>query len=367
MPTVAEFAAYLERFAPCATAADWDNVGLLLGDAAATVSRVMTCLTVTPDVSAEAVREGANLIVSHHPVLFRGAKKLTASTPDGAAVLPLLRVGVAVYSPHTAFDNCPGGINDSLCRRLGIRDAVPLRPRDGAKQCKLVVFVPDADLQKVSDAVFAAGAGVIGRYNECSFRLAGTGTFFGTEATNPTVGQKGRREEAPEWRLEVVVPEHLVSAAVAAVRRAHSYEEPAFDVYPLKPARGGGEGRFGELDQPTTLGELAKLAKSALNASTVQIVGDVSREVRTVALACGAAGEFLTDAVKRRADVFLTGEVRFHDALTARGANVALILPGHYATERPAVEDLAVKLAADFPGVIAWASRDEFDPLCNAE
>ncbi len=363
MPTVAEFAAYLERFAPCATAAEWDNVGLLLGDPGATVSRVMTCLTVTPDVSAEAVREGAQLVVSHHPVLFRGAKKLTTTTPDGQTVLPLLRAGIAVYSPHTAFDNCAGGINDNLCARLGLTNVAPLRPRDAKKQCKLVVFVPDADLQKVSDAVFATGAGIIGQYNECSFRLAGTGTFFGTDSTNPTVGQKGRREEAPEWRLEVVVPEHLVSTAVAAMRKAHSYEEPAFDIYPLNPGTSGGEGRLGELPQPVTLGELAKRAKTSLSASAVQLVGDPARAVRTVVLACGAAGEFLSDAIQRKADVFLTGEVRFHDALTARGANVALILPGHYATERPAVEDLAARLAAAFPDVTAWASRDERDPL----
>ncbi len=363
MPTVAEFAAYLERFAPCATAADWDNVGLLLGDPAADVSRVMTCLTVTPDVSAEAVREGADLIVSHHPVLFRGAKKLTATNPDGRAVLPLLRAGIAVYSPHTAFDNCTGGINDGLCTRLGLRNVVPLSPREAKRQCKLVAFVPDADLQTVSDALFAAGAGVIGRYNECSFRLAGTGTFYGTEATNPTVGQKGRREEVSEWRLEVVVPENLVAKVVAAMRVAHSYEEPAFDVYPLKPGTSGGDGRFGELAHPTTLGELAKLAKTALNASAVQIVGDPARPVRTVALACGGAGRFLGDAIERRADAFLTGEMLFHDLLAARGANVGLILPGHYATERPGVEDLAAKLAADFPGATAWASRDERDPL----
>ena len=363
MPTVAELAAYLDRFAPCATAADWDNVGLLAGDSGADAARVMTCLTLTPDVAAEAVREGANLIVSHHPILFRGVKKLTSSTSDGQALLPLLRAGIAVYSPHTAFDNCPGGINDSLCKRLGVVNAAPLRPRESKRQCKLVVFVPESDLKNFSDALFAAGAGVIGQYNECSFRLAGTGTFYGTDSTNPTVGQKGRREEVSEWRLEVVVPENLVAPVVSAMRNAHSYEEPAFDVYPLKSGKEGGEGRIGELEQPTTLGGLARRAKESLRAGAVQFVGDPARTVRTVALACGAAGEFLPDAVKRKADVFLTGEVRFHDALTARGANVALILPGHYATERPAVEDLAAKLAADFPGLSAWASRDERDPL----
>ena len=367
MPTVADFADYLERFAPCATAAEWDNVGLLLGDPSAQVARVLTCLTLTPDVAEEAVREGANLIVSHHPVLFRGAKKLTATTPDGQTLLPLLRAGIVVYSPHTAFDNCVGGINDMLCQRLGVQNAVPLRPREARRQCKLVVFVPDADLQKVSDALFAAGAGSIGQYRECSFRLAGTGTFYGTDSTNPTVGQKGRREEVAEWRLEVVVPESLVAGAVAAMRRRHSYEEPAFDVYPLKPGISGGEGRFGELANPTTLGALAIHAKGSLNAITVQVVGDANRTVRTVALVCGAAGEFLSDAIARKADVFLTGEVRFHDALTARAANIALILPGHYATERPAVEDLAVKMSADWPNVTIWASRVERDPLGIAE
>jgi putative NIF3 family GTP cyclohydrolase 1 type 2 len=230
MPTVAEFAAYLERFAPSTTAADWDNVGLLLGDPAAKVERVMTCLTVTPDVVEEAVRERANLIVTHHPVLFRAVKKLTANTPDGKVALPLVRAGVAVYSPHTAFDNCAGGINDSLCEALGVVKPEQLRARPAAGQCKLVVFVPETDLAKVSDSLFAAGAGVIGEYRECSFRLAGTGTFFATDATNPTIGQKGRREAVPEWRLEVVVPEKLVARVVSAMRKAHSYEEPAFDV-----------------------------------------------------------------------------------------------------------------------------------------
>jgi hypothetical protein len=227
------------------------------------------------------------------------------------------------------------------------------------------VFVPDADLGKVSDAVFAAGAGVIGQYEQCSYRLAGTGTFFGTDATNPTVGAKGRREEVSEWRLEVVVPEGKVDAVVAAMRKAHSYEEPAFDVYPLRPAKAGGEGRIGELVTPVPLGELARVVKAALGAAAVQFVGDSGRTVRRVGVACGAAGEFLMDSARANADVFLTGEVRFHEMLAAQTAGVGLILPGHYATERPAVEELADRLAAAFPGTAAWASRAECDPVAG--
>src|SRR5215213_1394720 len=235
MPTISAVCSFLERLAPSALAADWDNVGLLLGDGAAEVGRLLTCLTVTPAVVAEAVAEKADLIVSHHPILFRGAKRVSTASPDGRLLWPLARAGVAVYSPHTAFDNTAGGINDALARRLGLTNVAPLRRRDGERRCKVVVFVPDADLPKVSDAMFAAGAGIIGQYEQCSFRLPGTGTFFGTDSTNPTVGQKGRREDVSEWRLEVVCPEAILPAVVAAMRTGHSYEEPAFDVYPLKP------------------------------------------------------------------------------------------------------------------------------------
>jgi dinuclear metal center YbgI/SA1388 family protein len=362
MPTVADVTAYLDRFAPPSSAAEWDNVGLLVGDPAGPADRVMTCLTVTPDVAAEAVAEKAQLVVSHHPVLFRGAKRLTPTTPDGRVLLPLLRHGVAVYSPHTAFDNCPGGINDGLAKRLGLIDVRPLRKRDGRRECKLVVFVPDSDLATVSDAVFAAGAGVIGQYEQCSYRLAGTGTFFGTDTTNPTVGEKGRREEVSEWRLEVVVPEGKVDAVVAAMRSTHSYEEPAYDLYPLRPPPGLGEGRVGELPAPVPLGELARTAKAKLNAGFLKLVGDLAKPVKRVAVACGAAGEFLPDALKAGADAFLTGEMRFHDCLTARDAGVGVLLPGHYATERPGVEDLAGRLAEAFAATV-WASRAERDPL----
>ena len=363
MPSVAEVAAALDKFAPTQSAADWDNVGLLLGDPTTNVARLMTCLTVTPDVVEEAVAEKVELIVSHHSILFRGAKQLTATKGDGKLVWPLARAGIAVYSPHTAFDNCAGGINDILCRRLGVNDAIPLRPREGPREYKLAVYVPDSDLTKVSDALFGAGAGTIGKYEQCSFRLAGKGTFFGTADTNPTVGQKGRREEVDEWRLEVVLPEAKVAGAVRAMRQAHSYEEPAFDIYQLRAGLSGGEGRIGDLEKATTLGKFAARAKKELRAASVQVVGDLNRTVRKVALACGAAGEFLSDSIRAKADVFLTGEMRFHDALTARGANVGVILPGHYATERPAVEELAAKLIADWPGVIAWASKRERDPL----
>jgi dinuclear metal center YbgI/SA1388 family protein len=364
MPTVSAICAFFERFAPSALAADWDNVGLLFGDGAAEARRILTCLTVTPAVVAEAVAEKADLVVTHHPILFRGAKRLSTASADGRLLWPLARAGVAVYSPHTAFDNTPGGINDSLVRRLGLTEVTALRSHEGERKCKVVVFVPDADLGKVSDAMFGAGAGVIGQYEQCSFRLGGTGTFFGTEAANPTVGEKGRREDVSEWRLEVVCPEAILPGVLKAMRSAHSYEEPAFDVYPLKPLPGpGGEGRVGTLPSPVPLRELAGTVKRALSAGATQVIGDPDRPVRRVAVACGAAGEFLADAAKAKADVFLTGEMRFHDYLSAEAQGIALVLPGHYATERPAVEELAARLGTEFPELTVWPSRREADPV----
>lgn len=364
MAVVADLVQAMQQIAPLELAGEWDNVGLVLGDASVIVRRVMTCLTVTPESAAEAADAGADLIVSHHPVLFRPAQRLTTATAEGRTLLTLLRAGVAVYSAHTAFDNAVGGINDILAGRLGVTQVTPLRPAESSGQCKIVVFVPDADLGRVSDAIFAAGAGQIGQYRECSYRLAGTGTFFGSDSTNPTVGQKGRREEVQEWRLEAICPESLVDRTVAAMRQAHSYEEPAYDVYPLRPAKTKvGAGRVGLLAEPAALGDLVQRVKGALAMPAVQFVGEPGRMVHRMAIACGAAGEFIGDAVRARADVLLTGEVRFHDCLAAQAQGLALVLPGHHATERCGAEELAARLQQLFPALEVWASQREYDPI----
>lgn len=359
--TVGDILAFLERFAPPHLAESWDNVGLLLGQRGRSATRVMTCLTITPHTVAEAVESKADLVISHHPILLRPVQRLSEETAEGRLLLPLLQASVAVYSPHTAFDNCPGGINDLLCDRLGLNNAKPLRSRAEPK-VKIVVFVPDGDLARVSDALFEAGAGVIGQYRECSFRVAGTGTFFGSEATNPAVGQKGRREEVAEWRLEVVCDAGKVPEAIRRMRQAHSYEEPAFDVYPLQ-AQGGsqGAGRLGELSPPLSLWEFASRVRAVLPTSGMRVIGDPNRRIRKAAVVCGSGGDLLTNALEAHADVFLTGELRFHQEVAAEVAGLAVVLAGHYATERPGVEHLAAMVARHFPQVSVWPSRREHD------
>lgn len=364
MPTVADIARFLDRFAPPELAAEWDNVGLLVGDAGAKVRRVMTCLTVTPVSAGEAVSQKADLIVSHHPVLFRPTRQLTTATSEGRMLLDLICAGAAVHSPHTAFDDTRGGINDLLAERLNLKDVQPLRPAGRAQPYKLVVFVPDADLARVQQAVFDAGAGRIGEYRECSFRTPGSGTFFGSEQTKPSVGQKGRREEVPEHRLEVLCPAARLSEIVAAMRQAHSYEEPAYDIYALHCEPGDlGAGRRGRLAKPTVLEAFARQVKRALHLRRVDVVGDAARSVEQVAIACGSGGDFLDDARRLGCEVLLTGEVRFHPSLAAQASGLALVLAGHYATERLGVEHLAELLTQAFPDLHVWASRQEQDPV----
>ncbi len=196
MTTVADLTTWLEQFAPSRLAERWDNVGLLWGDPGAVVERVMTCLTVTPATAAEAIREQAAFIISHHPILFRETKRIRADLPETAHLWPLARAGIAIASPHTAFDNTRDGINDILCQRLGLAEVAPLRPiifGAGAvpQSFKIVVFTPETERDAVSTAAFSAGAGRIGAYEQCSFAIPGEGTFFGTDDANPTVGERG--------------------------------------------------------------------------------------------------------------------------------------------------------------------------------
>ena len=366
MTTVHDICRYLHEVAPLSLAEDWDNVGLLLGDEAAEVVRAITCLTLTPDVADEAIAVGARLIVTHHPVLFKPVQRLTASNSEGRMLLKLMRHGIAVYSPHTAYDNSATGINQQLAELFELTGITPLRPRPTGDQFKLVTFIPEGQLDQVRRAVWDAGAGVIGNYRECSFNLRGVGTFFGADDSTPAVGEAGRLEQIDEVRVEFVCPANRLDRAIVQLRIVHPYEEPAIDVYPLKSAPdGSGSGRFGTLPQPMPLAELNRLVRDRLRQPHVQFVGDPSRRIETLGIACGAAAEFLRDAHRAGCQALLTGEARFHACLEARDLQIALILPGHYATERPAMETLAVRLATRFPGLIATASDKERDPVVS--
>jgi len=362
--TVEELTKYLKQFAPLDLAEDWDNVGLLVGDGSAAVSGVLTCLTLTPDVAAEAIEQGAQLIVSHHPIMFRPIQRITADDPQGKMVLDLIAAGVAVYSPHTGYDSAAAGINQQLAELLELQDIAPLRTVSQTPGVKIVVFVPRPHVEPVRQALWNAGAGEIGAYSHCSFASAGTGTFLGGPDTQPAIGDPGYLEQVEETRLEVICRPELADRAIAAMIEAHPYEEPAYDVFSLaERSTGLGSGRYGDLPAAMNLSEFNQCVKAVLGIENLQFVGNPAMSIRRVAIACGAAAQFMRDGRRLGCDALLTGEARFHDCLEARGQGMALVLPGHYATERPAMEQMAAILSEEFPELTVWASRIETDPL----
>ncbi|MBN1488420.1 MAG: Nif3-like dinuclear metal center hexameric protein [Phycisphaerae bacterium] len=364
--TVGNVCQAMEILAPSRLAQAWDNVGLLVGDRAAPCTRVLLCIDTTPAVLAEAVRRRCPMIVSYHPPIFRPIKAVLADSESTDAIVhEAIRHGISIYSPHTALDAVDGGTNDVLASLCGLRDVGPFEfVPAGRSECKIVTFVPPAALDRVAEAMFAAGAGRIGAYEKCSYRLRGEGTFFGTDETHPAVGRKGRLEHVDEVRIETVAPRGRLSEIVAALTAAHPYETPAYDVYPLDVPPAPGIGRVGRLPTGTTLGGLARLLKRRIGSSVVQIVGRSSQRLRRAAVCAGAAGLLpLEKTLAADADVVVTGEIHHHDALTYLRTGRCAIALGHSESERPVLASLAKRLAAAVPGVKVHVSRADTGPL----
>lgn len=363
---VADVERCLNEIAPPSLAQDWDNVGLLVGDRDAPVSSMLLCIDLTPSVAKEATRRRCDFVVAYHPPLFRPTAKLLAPGAGmEAVVLGCVRAGMAIYAPHTALDAAQGGTNDVLAELCGLSETTPLPPAASspAKGLKLVTFVPSHHVDRVAEALFEAGAGHIGDYSRCSFRTGGRGTFFGGESTNPVVGQSGRLEYVDELRVEVVVPRAALGTVCDALRRAHPYEEPAFDIYPLEEPPRGGIGRIGHFPKAITLGLLVERLKRETNASDVQIVGKPRERVRRAVIVAGAAGTLPLQAGVGTGDVVVTGEIRHHDALTLARQGCAAIALGHWASERPVLRSLRDRLAAVLPSISVAVSTMDADPF----
>jgi dinuclear metal center YbgI/SA1388 family protein len=344
--TVNDVCQLLERIAPTRLAQSWDNVGLLAGDRSAEVRNMLLCIDLMPAVAGEAVKRKASMVVAYHPPLFKPIRRLVApSNGSEGALLRCVAAGMAVYSPHTALDAVDEGTNDVLARLVGIADPKPVEwspPNDD--DTKVVVFVPPDEADKVSRAAFAAGAGVIHEYDHCSFRLPGVGTFRGSAASNPSVGQAGKLETVREYRVEMVCPRSKLRAVLDAIRHTHSYEEPAIDVYPTTGVQRTGMGRVGALREPTTLLQLARRLKRRTASPCVSLVGDPERTMRRAIVCVGSAGSLPFAVGLRRSDVIVTGEIRHHDALRIKRAGANAIALSHWSSERPALSALAVNL-----------------------
>lgn len=359
----------LERLAPKRLAQDWDNVGLLVGDRSANVRRALLCIDLTPDVVQEAIDRGVQLVVAYHPPIFKPINRLTVpSHGTDETVFRCIAAGIGIYSTHTALDAADRGTNDRIAQICGITDTQPLEFTGGKADgdCKVVVLVPASELDTVAGAMFAAGAGWIGDYEKCSFRIPGTGTFRGGASTHPTAGEAGRFETVDEVRLEAVTRRDDLPAVIEALRRAHSYEEPAFDIYPLSAVPERGIGRCGALPAPTPLAALARKLKNLIAAADTQIVGDAERSVSRAVICVGAAGSLPFTLELAESDVIITGEMRHHDALTVLRRGCSAITLGHWASEHPVLELFATNLTMLLPKleiVISEVDHDPFSPI----
>ncbi len=349
MPPLADVVATLDALYDPRRAEPWDAVGLVCGDPAQEIRRIRFAVDPVAATVREAIDGGADLLVTHHPLLLRPVHGVPTTSPKGRLVHELIRAGVGLFVAHTNADVALPGVSDALATAVGLRDLRPLEPVPASPQDKVVTFVPESDAARVVDALAEAGAGEIGDYSRCAWLGVGTGTFRAGAGAHPTVGAVGEVTMVPETRVEMVLPRARRTAVLAALRSAHPYEEPAVDLLELAGQPGGqGLGRIGVLAEPIGFAEFVERVAAALpdGPAGVRGAGDPDRPVRTVAV-CGGAGDSLLERVTRAGvDAFVTADLRHHpvsEHLEAGGP--ALVDAGHWASEWPWLPDVAARLS----------------------
>ncbi len=345
MLLIREIVDILEQFAPPSLAADWDNVGLQVGSAEAQVDAVLISLDVTEAVIREAVEKGAGLIISHHPVTRGEINTLDKNNYVGGRLWAAAHSGINIYVAHTNLDVCPGGVSDVLASKLDLKGVDILLASAHRGEYKLVCFVPPSHVGSVTEAIIRAGGGVIGDYTHCTFRTLGQGTFKPGIDSRPFVASNTEVTEVEEVRLEVRVAPQILGSVVSKMIEVHPYEEVAYDVYRLEaPLKPSGFGRIGDLDHAVALGECVEICQRKLKLTTVRVCGDLSKKVERVAVCGGSGSDLISLAKSREADVLVTGDIKYHDAQLAQFLDLAIVDAGHFHTELPVVESLALVL-----------------------
>ncbi len=349
-PTLGDVVAVLDALYPPALAESWDAVGLVTGDPEQPVRRVLFAVDPMRVVVDEAIAWDADLIVAHHPLLLRGVSSVAATTPKGRVVHDLIGSATALHVCHTNADNANPGVSDALADALGLLDTRPLKALPAEPVDKLAVFVPVDEAEALIDALAAAGAGRIGEYERCAWSTTGEGTFRALAGASPTIGQVGAVERVTEARVEMVMPRRSRRAVIEALRAAHSYEEPAYDVYELAAQPGDtGGGRVGVLHTPLTLREFAARVAAALPRTEhgVRVSGDPERWIETVAVVGGAGDSEFERVRAAGVDAYVTADLRHHPATEARAHDEpALVDVAHWASEWPWLADAERLLVA---------------------
>lgn len=350
MSTVRDVLATLERIAPRRHAFDFDKIGLQVGSPDARVSRAVVSLDRSLGAVEAARTAGAQLLLSHHPLIFRPISTVDTRSHEGRTILRLIQSEISFIAAHTNWDAAKGGINDELAARLELLESVPFGTAAEVKNLKLVFFCPEEAVERVIDAVSSAGAGIIGAYRRCAYLSKGQGTYIGDESSHPTIGEPGEREVVDETRVEMVLPEDRAAAVGRALRKAHPYEEPAFNYMPMTSVPEAPAGRVGQLASPLTLREFQEYADARLGTRSLSW-GDPAKRIRRVAVCGGAADGEWIGAQRADADVLVTGEVKQHVAVEASESGMCVMASGHYATEHPGCEALRERMAREMPEI----------------
>lgn len=372
--TVADVRAAMGAAYPPALAESWDKVGLICGDPQDEVRRIALALDCTDEVADRAIASGAQMLVVHHPLLLRGVNSVAADTPKGRILHKLIRAGVALFAAHTNADSARPGVNDQLATVLGVEPGAPLAPQPAPRLDTWTVKVPADHVDKVAQAMFEAGAGTIGDYDSCAFRINGHGQFRPLSGANPFIGAEGEIEYVEEVRLEMVAPRSVRSAIVKALLAAHPYEEPAFDIVDnqatgLDPQQAVGIGRVGTLDTPMPFKDFVARVAERLPATAwgVRGAGDPERMIHTVAVASGSGDSFLDTVAKMGVDAFVTSDLRHHPVdETLRTADFCVVDTAHWASEFPWCYQAADMLAERL-GVATEVLEVRTDPWTVAE
>lgn len=352
----------LEEFAPLSYQEDYDNAGLIVGDPEKEIYSALLCIDITDAIITEALKKGVQLIISHHPIIFSGLKKLNGKNLVERCVIKAIKNDIALYACHTNIDSMYAGVNAKICEKLNVKSTKILQPAKNQLK-KLVTFIPVDHLEKVREAIFEAGAGQIGEYDSCSYNLLGTGTFRGSEKTNPFVGEKGKLHLEQEIRFETIFPKTIQSKVLQALLSVHPYEEVAYDIYSLDNEFDQvGMGMIGELENPINPVDFLKRVKEVFNAKVIRHTKIIQENIQKVAV-CGGSGSFLLNRAKALgADIFITGDVKYHQFFEADNKIIFADI-GHFESEQFTLEIFYDLIIKKFPKFALYLTEVNTNPI----
>jgi dinuclear metal center YbgI/SA1388 family protein len=360
---IKEVTSFLESLAPVSLQESYDNAGLLTGDENAECTGTLISLDATEEVIKEAISKNCNLVISHHPVIFSGIKKITGNNYVGRAVIAAIKNDISLYAIHTNLDNILQGVNGKIAAMLDLKNTEVLSAKSGVLK-KLYTFIPVESVEKVRQAIFEAGAGHIGNYSECSFNAEGYGTFKAGEGADPFVGLPGQLHTEKEIRVEVIFPAWLQNKVVQNMLAAHPYEEVAYDIISIENNSSAiGSGLIGKLENPEDEIPFLSRLKNNFGVSVIKHTPLLNRPIQKVAV-CGGAGSFLiTKALAAGADIFITSDIRYHDFFEANGRMIIADI-GHYESEQFTINLLQNILEQKFPTFAVLKTEVNTNPVC---